>query len=813
MSGKSLTEQVLIRFGGYELDPSARTLKREGRLVAIKPKTFDLLLYLAEHPHELVTKERLLTAVWPNSFVEERNLSQHVFLLRKALAASGHGDGIVATVPGKGYQFTAELERVPRHAPHGAGEGLVIHSVQSITRVVVEEDEDSGPGTEEGLAEDDGRLAPASQNRHWRWWAAGGIAAALLAIGGWIAWFEWPRLHPRTASHVQVVIADFENSTGDATFDHTLNKVVQIDLQQSPYFTVVSEGRLRHAMALMGRKADAPIGGEDVREACQRLNAQVVLTPAIALIGSRYVVTMSAYNCADGSSIGARREDADAKAGVLRAVEYATSRIRGDVGESRASLKEFDMPLYLERTTSLDALKAYSEGHRQFDSGKFEDAARLFQHAVELDPNFAIAYAQLSTTYYNLGDNRRDKENIAKAYAMRDTVDERERLYITYRYHWSVTGDLHAVLDTLEVWSATYPQDTIAMADLASNLTWIGRYSESAALAAKAVQLDDANGTSNGIIYEMAARAYKRAGMYDEALKYCNAAVQRKIDTAGIHTIALQIAALRHDEQEVARQIAWSRGTADEGAILQDAGMAALADGRVRASERLFDESANAARRDKTEDDLAATAASRPRMLVEMGLAAQAKTLMNSLSALDSSSGQDSFSSQDSYMDGVFTMAEIGDAAKAKAAAERRQKESPQDTLVNVEYVPAVNAALALRAGKPADALEMMRGAEQYEMHDPTVAYLRGQVFLAAGKPLEAETEFRKLIDNPGIDDPLTPLHALAHLNLARELAQEQKTEDARAEYGRFLEMWKTADSDLPPLKQARTEMALLKRK
>jgi DNA-binding winged helix-turn-helix (wHTH) protein/tetratricopeptide (TPR) repeat protein len=797
MSGTSLKEQVLIRFGGYELDPAARTLKREGRPVAIKPKTFDLLLYLAEHPHELVTKDRLLTAVWPNSFVEERNLSQHVFLLRKALAASGHGDGIVVTVPGKGYQFTADLERVPKFAPHGAGEGLVIHSVQSITRVVVEEDEDSGADTEDGLAEDGSGLVLGSPKGRFRWWWAAGVAgAALLAAG---VWFGWARLHPKVGSHVQVVIADFENSTGDATFDHTLNKVVQIDLQQSPYFTVVSEARLRHAMALMGRKGDAPISGEDVREACQRLNSQVYLTPAIAAIGSSYVVTMSAYKCLDGSNIGARREDADSKAGVLRAVEDATSRIRKDVGESRASLKEFDKQLYLERTTSLDALKAYSEGHRQLDSGKFADAARLFQHAIELDPNFAIAYAQLSTTYYNLGDNRRDKENIAKAYAMRDTVDERGRLYITYRYHWSVTGDLHAVLDTLQVWTATYPQDTIAMADLASNLTWIGQYSDSAALAARAIQIDDANGTSNGIIYEMAARAYKRAGMYDKALEYYNAAVQRKIDTGGIHTVALQIAALKHDEQEVARQIARSRGTADEGLILQDAGMAALADGRVHASERLFDEAANAAKRDKTEDDLAATAASRPRMLVDLGLAAQAKKLLDSLSG------------QDSYMDGVFTTAEIGDAAKAKAAAELRQKESPQDTLVNVEYVPAVNAALALRAGKPADAVELMRAAEQYEMHDPTVAYLRGQAFLAARKPAEAEVEFRRLIDNPGIDDPLTPLHALAHLNLARALAQERKTEDARAEYGRFLEMWKTADADLPPLKQARTEMALLK--
>lgn len=795
-----MTEHTLIRFEGYELDPAARTLKRDGKPVAIKPKTFELLLYLAEHPHQMVTKEELLTAVWPNSFVEERNLSQHVFLLRKALVASGQGDGIVTTLPGKGYQFTAAVERVPKPQPKVAREGLVIHAVESITRVVVEEDEDEGveASTAEGLAGNRSWPALGLSDHKRRWWFAAGAAALVLGVG---AWFGWGWLHPKVGSHVQVVIADFENSTGDATFDHTLNKVVQIDLQQSPYFTVVGEARLRHALALMGRTAEALITGEDVREACQRLNAQVYLTPAIAAIGSRYLVTMSANACADGRMVGARKEDANSKAEVLRAVEEVTSRIRKDVGESRASLKEFDKPLFLERTSSLDALKAYSEAHRLLDSGKYDDAARLFEHAIELDPNFAIAYAQLSTAYYNLGDTRRDKENISKAYSMRDTVDERERLYITYRYHWSVTGDLHAVLDTLQVWTATYPQDTIAMADLASHLTWMGQYRESAELAARAIQIDEANGAANGVIVEMAARAYKRAGLYDKALEYYKAAVQRKIDTGGIHSIALQIAALRHDEKEVARQIEWSKGKVDEGFILQDAAMAALADGRVHVCERLFAEAANAARRDKTEDDLAATRASRPRMFVELGLTAQAKALVNS------------FSGQDTYMDTAFTDAEIGDPAQARAIAERRQKESPQDTLVNVEYAPSIYAALALRAGKPAEAVELMRGSEQFEMHDPTVAYLRGQAFLAAGMPADARAEFQKLIDNPGIDDPMTPLHALAHLSLARALAQERRPVEARAEYAQFLETWKTADADLPPLKQAQAEMALLEQK
>ena len=785
-----MIEHTLIRFEGFELDPAARTLKRDGQVVAIKPKTFELLLYLAEHPQQLVTKDELLSAVWPNSYVEERNLSQHVFLLRKELAATGQGEGIVMTVPGKGYQFTAAVERISKHAEIGAEPKLVVHAVQSVTRVVVEEDETDARAAGVAL----GRGTQQKGRR--RVWLITGAAAALLIAAG--AWLAWSRMHARTGSHVQVVIADFDNSTADATFDRALNKVVQIDLQQSPYFTVIGEGRLRNALALMGRKADSAITGEDVREVCQRLNAQVYLTPAIAAIGGHYLVTMSANACGDGSNVGARKEDANSKADVLRAVEQVTNRIRKDVGESSDSLKQFDKPLYLEKTSSLEALKLYSEATNRLNAGKVDDATQLFEHAIELDPDFEVAYADLSSMYFNLGDRAHDQQNITKAYAMRDTVSERERLYITYRYNESVTGDVHAMKDTLSLWSATYPQDTIVMADLANHLTWIGQYRQSADVGARAVALNDANGIRNGITIEITARAFKHLGDYDKALGYYQEAVRRKVDSPGIHSIALEIAALRHDEKGVAEQVAWGRGTVSEALMLQNAAMAALTDGRARDSDRLFAEATTAARREHTEADMAVIDAYRTRLVAELGFTARAKEL------------SDTFAETDTYMDRLYAMAEVGDGARARAMAMERQKESPQDTLVNVEYAPSIYAALALRAGKPTEAVEEIKAAETYEMRDPTIAYLRGQAFLAAGRLSEAEAEFRRLIENPGIDDPLTPLHALAHLNLARTLAQEKKPAEARAEYQQCLEMWKDADADLPPLKQARAEMARL---
>jgi DNA-binding winged helix-turn-helix (wHTH) protein/tetratricopeptide (TPR) repeat protein len=795
-----LTENNLIRFDGYELDPAARTLKREGQAVAIKPKTFDLLLYLAEHPHQVVSKEELLAAVWPNSFVEERNLSQHVFLMRKALTASGQGEGIVMTVPGKGYQFAATVERIPAAGGQGAEAGLVMHAVHSVTRVVVEEEvEDGEPGAANGLSGTVARRSLFGDWRKRRLLLAWGLAGVLLVAG---AWLEWSRLHPKAEGHVQVVIADFDNSTGDGTFDRTLNKVVQIDLMQSPYFTVIGEGRLRQALEMMGRKAGAPITGEDVREACQRLNAEVYLTPAIAVIGSHYLLTLSANACSDGRAVGARKEETDSKTDVLRAVEEMTSGIRRDVGESRVSLREFDRPLYLEKTTSLDALKAYSEATVLGGAGRFDDSIRLYQHAVSLDPNFAIAYADMSSMYFNVGDAKDAKANIEQAYAMADTVNERQKLYITYRYNESVTGDLKAMRDTLELWSATYPEDNLVLADLANHLTWVGQYQSSADAAERSLKLNVAIGAPlNGIALEIAARAFKHLGAYDKALEYYQTAVEHKVDSPGIHGIALQIAALRHDEKEVARQIAWARGTAYEAQILQQAAMAALADGHARESDKLFSEATAAARRDRVEADLSTIDAYRPRVVAEMGLTAQAKKLA------------EAFSGEDTYMDRDYAVAELGDPARARADAVAGQKAAPQDTLVNVEYVPSVLAALALRAGKAEEAVKLLEPVEAYELRDPTIAYLRGQAFLAAGNATEAEAEFRKLIDNPGIDDPLTPLHALAHLNGARALVKQGKPAEAGKEYAAFLEMWKSADADLPPLQQARAEMAGLGQK
>ena len=788
-------DRRLIRFEGYELDPATRSLRYNSAPVALAPKTFDLLLYLAEHPQQLVSKEELLSAIWPDSFVEESNLSQHLFLLRKALATAGKPERLVVTVPGRGYQFTATVDRVALNAANPAQnlELSAVQSVQTVTRIVVEEEVDDG----EDLPLTAQPRLPAPR-RHWSRWALPATAATLLLLGA-ASFFLWRETRPSAQDHVQVVIADFENSTGDPTFDHTLNKVVQIDLLQSPYFSLVGEGRVRRALTSMGRKAGSAPGGlissADVREVCQRLNAQLYLTPAIAKLGDRYLITMAANACSDGHLVGDRKEDTDSKSGVLRAVEQVTSHIRRDVGESRASLKQFDKPIYLEPTSSLEALTIYSEGTRAFNAGRMEDAAQLFHHATELDPNFAMAYEDLSSCYFNLGDHRQDMENISKAYAMRDTVDGRDRFAILNRYHQSVTGDLHAQEETLRLWAATYPRDTVALANLANALGWSGKFQDSADVASRMVAMNEADGVYNGVGIEIAARAFRHLGQDDKALEYYGSAVKRGVDSAGIHSLALEIAASRGDQAEVERQIAWSRNKPDESHILQYAAMAAMADGRVRASDVLFAQATAAAKRDQLEPGLAPLDAYRIRMLVEMGAVDHAQALLKA------------FHAPDDGLDATYARAEIGDIPAAKAAAAAFLKEYPQDTLANLECVPAVNAALAMRAGKPQDALQLLEADRPFELHDPTTIYGRAKAYLAAAKYAEAAAEFQKLIDRPGLDDPPAPLYALSFLGRARALRLENKRDEAKAAYTQFLTLWKSADADTPELAKARSEL------
>jgi tetratricopeptide (TPR) repeat protein len=310
--------------------------------------------------------------------------------------------------------------------------------------------------------------------------------------------------------------------------------------------------------------------------------------------------------------------------------------------------------------------------------------------------------------------------------------------------------------------------------------------------------IEHAQNLHNGISLEIAARAYHHANLPDKMRAAYADAVQNKVDTQGLHSVMLGFAAENGDEAEVERQIAWARNTPNEAHILQEAGSAALAAGQAKKADALFAEAHVAAARDKVQDSMPDLDDYYIRMLVEVGLTERAKELLKTLPATDPT------------LDRAFAQALLGEGAPALAAAETMRAASPRDTLVTVEYVPSVQAIVAMQQKRPADAVRMLEAVTPFEMRDPTVPYLRGQALLAAGKPAEAAKEFAKLADHPWIADPPAPLIALAHVGLARAYAQQKNVDQARREYATFFTLWTGADADLPILREARQEAAQL---
>jgi DNA-binding winged helix-turn-helix (wHTH) protein/tetratricopeptide (TPR) repeat protein len=770
----------LYRFNEFLLDPANRSLLRNGIAIPLSAKSCHVLTYLVMNPGRVVTKDELLKAVWPESFVEESNLPGYISGLRKAL---GDRAGCIATVPGMGYKFTASVEVEAQAGLRTAAVDLQLQQMRETTHIVIRETSTPVPAL------------PAPQPHFLR-----ATLAVVCAVGllGMAAWLGWRFFHHPSYGHATAVLAQLDNETGDPQFDNILNKVLQIDLSQSPYFSVVSENRARRTLVMMKQPKDEPLTPALAREVCQRINGQIYLSPSIARLGDHYLLTLQGNDCGDGHLLGAGHEEVSSKDAVLSAFSKLTSQVRRDAGEAASSLRAFNKPLSDEPTSSLEALKAYSEATRLGDGGKFAESFALYKRAIELDPNFAVAYVDMSSMYYNIGDSPRDKAAVTRAYELRDTVNERERFYIIFRYNQSVTGDLEAMLEACRNWSAMYPEDNLPLADLVNFETWIGQYATAAAYADRVREIEERQNIHNGITYEISARAYHHANMPDKLRAVYADAQKWSVVTQGMTAVMLEYAAENHDQATVDHLVAESRGTPGEARTLQYAAAAALADGRAKRAEELAAEATRAAQRDKITDSLADLDDYRARMLAELGLTAKAKAVLASISTIDTS------------LDRAFAEAEVGDTARALNETAKAQSDAPHDTLMNAEYVPSVRALIALQEGHADEAVKLIAPSAPYELRDPTGPYLRGQAFLAAHRPADAITEFSKLADHPFLADPSAPLITLAHLGLARAYAMQNERAKRRQEYEALLSQWKDADADLPILRKAKVEYSEL---
>lgn len=617
------------------------------------------------------------------------------------------------------------------------------------------------------------------------------ISALLCALGalGALGWYFWQ--NHNTGEPAKVLLTDLEG-TGDPALDRALDKALRIDLAQSPFLTLMSPGEVRATLADMKQAETTPLTAALAREVCKRASAQVVLNAGVSRFGQHYLVTLIASHCAEDPG---SHSDAQAKLEVQRldelprALGVLTTDIRRSLGESRASIRRFDQPLRAADPRSLAALKAYSEAYRPAMAGDWLNTLPLLQHAVELDPQFALAYVDMAASYANLDDKQKERAALIKAYELRDSVPEAWQLLIIALYHDTVTGDTAKSIETYKTWTTLYPRSAEGFGNLADEYDMTGRASLGVAPARRSVEL-----RPNDLApYISLARTQLHSGQIEAAQHTCELAIGKKLDSADIRHLLLQALFVRNDLAGVATQLDWGRNHPEALTLHLDEIWIALTQGRIRQATELLARvrgreypSAMAA---QYQSGLAGIA----RALAEGGLIAASQELLKSLIS----------SSQD--INGPVALAEVGDVKAANEALEHLAQTHGQETLWKFERLLEIRAALLLAKHQPQEAVNVLDPTLPYEGMTFGSTYLRGEAWWTLGKPGLAQVEFLKITQRRYID-PLSNGYPLALLASARAYALQNQLDPAHTQIERLLDLWKDADADWPLLQAARAE-------
>jgi len=807
----ALKKQGKYRFQDFEVDLGHRSFRREGHSVAIAPLTFDLLAFFVLHPQRPVAKEELMGALWPDSQVEENSLTQQIFLLRAALTDSESGDQLLVTLPGRGYEFTAPVTAEPvavkpsrrplLHAPHAAT-GASIESSEAAAGHDAEHDpgHDTAPGTSSG------RRNPVSRFfagfRHPGPWHVLAITV-IVTILGFGGLFGWRSMHRPTPDSLGLVIAGFQNATSESHFEDALKTALTIDLQQSPYLRIAADRQVADKLVAM-KLAQAgspapPLTADLARQVCAPLGDQAYVTGEVHRFAVKYLVTLQAFDCASGQSLANSKGIADTPDGVVLVLDKVAADLRKQLGESSASVARFSKPLFTSRTSSLEALKDYSIATHFDLEGKSDDAISFFKHAVELDPQFALAFADLGAAYSNSGQRDLAKASLTKAYELRDSVDESDRLFIASTYNDIVTGDVQAGIRNYKGWSEEYPHNPAPFINLADLEIQAGKPALALDPAKRSLEIN----SDNALAYVVLAQAQMRLGQFEQASDTCHRAIDHNLDGEQIHGFLLQIAFLRLDQAEIDKQVAWAKGTQAEPYMLLQQALIDFASGKAKAAATAFSKVAEAYRKLSQNERAGSILAQVPRIESELGLTDAAYETLTHLAETEGANNANE------SVDLPVAWAHVGETSRAQSLLKRELDAHPTDTLWQEDYAPQIKAAIALNQHRPEDAIEALKPAVPYELNGSGIPALLGRAYLANKQPDLAEAEFHKILDHPGIE-PLSHNYPLAQLGVARALAAQGKTVEAGFAYKVVLQIWKDADPELPRLKEAKAEYAKL---
>jgi len=701
-------------------------------------------------------------------------------------------------------EMRAELQRLKRDRDSGRS-AAVTPVIEEAPPETLAQTVTKPSNAKQGAAASVSQQATAAAPRKLTWKTVAPAAILLVAlIAGGLHWRS-TKAHALTEKDT-IVLGDFTNTTGDPVFDGTLRQGLSVQLEESPFLSLVSEEGIHQTLRMMG-KPDSRLTPETAREVCQRTGSAAVLNGSIALIGMEYNLILKAVGCANGDLLASTEAQAFDKSRVLDALAKVASDIRGKLGESLSTLHKYNTPLEQATTTSLEASQAYNRGLKAWLSGDSAAALAFFQRATQFDPNFAMAYDAMSSVYANLGEVALAAENTRKAFELRRGVSEQEKLMIEGDYYSAVTGDLMKARRSYVIATQVYPRNAFFHSRLGSVYNVLGQYESGLKEAQETLHLLPYESGS----YRFVVFTYLLLNRVEEAPAAAKEAHSKGLDSS-LGAILYSIAFYRNDTPEMARQVAAATGKQG----LEDLLLALEADtaayyGHLERARELSRQAANSARRSGQNEASAGY----------QFVAALRESLFGNIDkAKRQTKPPKGTSIGDDTVYGIgLALAYALEEGRTQQLVDDFGKKFPDDTIAQFNYLPTLRAKLALIHSKPQQALDTLEVAAPYELGLPAFGfynwpnlypvYVRGEAYLAAHQGREAAAEFQKILDHRGIVLN-EPIGALAHLQLGRAYAMAGDTAKARSAYQDFLVLWKDADPDIPILKQAKSEYAKL---
>src|SRR5580704_7167345 len=764
----------LFRFGQFELDPAKRTLCCANSPVSLTPRAFDVLLFLLQNPNRLVTKEELLQAVWGDSFVEEGNLTQYISHVRKALGENSDDPRLIVTIARKGYQFTARVTTVAAAAARANHAALQPAATQSSkTDALPVGFPSSAPVGK----------SPPPRLRLGKWFAT--VAGlTVIAISFWLYLSYRHRLLLSTTD--TIVLADVKNETGDPVFDDALDTALRYEMEQTPYLNILGADKVSGTLAQLNLPPTTKLTPEVARQICGKTNSKLVISQSIGDAGNGYYLQLRALDCGSGATLAKEQAEIAERNEVVRDLGVTTARLRAKLGEPENSLAHFNQPLEKVLSASLEALQAISQGGKLYLAGDAEGALKLFQRAVELDPNLAVAYGRMGAAYLFLGNTELSEAAYTRAYRLRDRLTEKDRLGAEINYYSTVIGDWEKEYSSVLRFLEIFPRDVLAHANLRAAFVHLGQPDRAADEAVETARL-----RPSAYYFGSAIQSIRFASRFGEANSWLAKADALKFDNSLIRRERLIVAFATGDRDNVEKILKEEERGSYREDFLHEHSLIEIQQGRFHSAERLRLQALGRTSKASNADWWVVLSALED---AEAGKDVQARRYESEAPP-----------SKRDYNDEIalaLALARSGRAEEAGKLADKISAERPEDTLVQHYLIPAIRAAI-----------ELLRGTAKYDLAVTSSfdflypAYIRGLAYLQLGDGRSAAAQFQKLIDNPGF----TVRHVtgpLARLQLGRAQTMMGDQAAARRSYETFLNSWKNADSDIPIYQQAKAEYA-----